>query len=56
VEARDVYPDDHNVVQPDVLFVSKERFGILADDGRHGAPDLAIEVMQTHHSDEICRS
>jgi Uma2 family endonuclease len=41
----DVYLDDHNVVQPDVVFVSNERREILTDDGMHGAPDLAIEVI-----------
>ena len=41
----DVYLDDNNVVQPDVVFVSHENFGILTDDGMHGAPDLVIEVL-----------
>jgi Uma2 family endonuclease len=41
----DVYLSDHDVVQPDVLFVAADRLGIIADDGLHGAPDLAIEVV-----------
>jgi Uma2 family endonuclease len=41
----DVYLSDHDVVQPDLLFVTNANLGILADDGLHGAPDLAIEVL-----------
>ncbi len=41
----DVYLGEHDVVQPDVVFVSNERQHILTDDGAHGAPDLVIEVL-----------
>src|SRR4030065_2512960 len=34
----DVYLDDENVVQPDILFVSKERFNIIGEKNVQGAP------------------
>jgi Uma2 family endonuclease len=39
----DVIFDQHNVAQPDILFVAKERLSIVRD-WVFGAPDLAIEV------------
>jgi Uma2 family endonuclease len=41
----DVYLDDENVVQPDILFISKERIDIIGEKNVHGAPDLIIEIL-----------
>lgn len=41
----DVRLDDHNVVQPDLLFISKERAGILQGGRIIGAPDLCVEIL-----------
>lgn len=41
----DVYLDEENVVQPDILFISKERIGIIGEKNIQGAPDLVIEIL-----------
>ena len=41
----DVYLDNENVVQPDLLFVSKERLDIIGEKNILGAPDLVIEII-----------
>jgi Uma2 family endonuclease len=40
----DVYLDNENVVQPDILFVLKERLNIIGEKNIQGAPDLVIEI------------
>ncbi len=39
-----VHFDEENIFQPDILFVSKERFSII-DKWINGAPDVAIEIL-----------
>ena len=34
-----------DVVQPDLLFVSRDRLHIITEDNIQGAPDLAIEIL-----------
>lgn len=34
-----------NIVQPDLMFVSKDRLDIITDDNIRGAPDLVIEIL-----------
>jgi Uma2 family endonuclease len=41
----DVYLDDENVLQPDILFISKERRSIIGEKNIQGAPDLVIEIL-----------
>ncbi len=41
----DVYLDDHNVYQPDVLYVARENAARIKDDGIYGAPDLIVEIL-----------
>jgi len=50
----DVFFDEHNVTEPDVLFVSNERLGIITENFVNGSPDIIVEVLSpgTRHRDE----
>ena len=36
-----------NIVQPDLMFISKDRLNIITDDNIRGAPDLMVEVLSS---------
>jgi Uma2 family endonuclease len=40
-----VFATEHDVYQPDLLFVRKENLGIIHMDGVHGSPDFVIEIL-----------
>jgi Uma2 family endonuclease len=41
----DVVLSEHDVVQPDLLFISNEREQIITHKNVSGAPDLAVEIL-----------
>ena len=41
----DVYLDEINVFQPDIIIVLNERLGILTEEGAEGAPELVVEIL-----------
>ncbi len=41
----DVYLDNENVFQPDILYIRPDNYGIITDAGCEGAPDLIIEIL-----------
>jgi Uma2 family endonuclease len=50
----DVYLDEINALQPDLVFVSKKQEAILTERGAEGAPDLVVEILspKTAHLDK----
>jgi Uma2 family endonuclease len=47
----DVYLDEHsNVVEPDIVFVSKQNAHLIQRSGLHGAPDFVIEILSGSNS------
>ncbi|GAB4417843.1 MAG: Uma2 family endonuclease [Thermodesulfovibrionales bacterium] len=41
----DVYLEETEVYQPDIIFVSKERLNIIGEKKIEGAPDIVIEIL-----------
>jgi Uma2 family endonuclease len=53
----DVLLSKHDIVQPDLLFISNERAGIVTEANAQGAPDLVIEILSdsTRRRDETLK-
>jgi Uma2 family endonuclease len=45
VSPLDVVFSDYDIVEPDVLYVSRERASVLTEKNIQGAPDLVVEVL-----------
>jgi Uma2 family endonuclease len=41
----DVYLNMRNAFQPDIIFVGTEKKHLIQENGLHGAPDIAIEIL-----------
>lgn len=41
----DLYVDEKNVLQPDLLFISKKNKDIITNRGIEGVPDLVVEII-----------
>ena len=54
----DVVFSDHDILQPDILFVSKERAYINAPGSIRGAPDLVVDILSpsTEQRDRTVKS
>lgn len=46
----DVFLDKKNVLQPDLLYVTKDNLGIISERGLNAAPDLAVEIISPSNS------
>lgn len=52
----DIYLDNGNVFQPDIIFIAADRLDGLLKNGKiHGAPDLVVEVLSpgTQNKDRV---
>ena len=49
----DVYFNEDNAYQPDVVFVSTERLNIISETNIQGAPDLVVEVLSSNAKGDL---
>ncbi|MBD0374727.1 MAG: Uma2 family endonuclease [Flavisolibacter sp.] len=47
----DVFFDEKNVLQPDIVFTAQENLSIIKDDKIKGVPDLIIEILSPGNPD-----
>jgi len=48
----DVYLDEFNVYQPDIIFIANKNISKINEDGLHGAPDMVIEILSSRTAKE----
>ena len=53
----DIVLSDIDVVEPDIVFISRERFETIGEKAVHGAPALAVEIVSpsTRRTDEMTK-
>lgn len=53
----DVIFSDLDIVQPDIIYVSNERAGIITDKNIRGVPDLLVEILSesSRRTDEVIK-
>lgn len=51
ISPMDVVLSEHDVFQPDVLFVSRGRLHIIGEQNIQGAPDLVVEILSPSTED-----
>jgi len=53
----DVHFDENNIVQPDVIYITRERLDIIRDGFVFGVPDLLVEILSesTGRHDKIVK-
>jgi Uma2 family endonuclease len=53
----DIVFSKHDIAQPDLVFISNERAGIIGEKNVQGAPDLVVEILSdsTRRTDETVK-
>jgi Uma2 family endonuclease len=51
----DVYLNDRNVIQPDILFIKTENLSIIKEGKIKGTPDLIVEVLSSNRRHDLTK-